>query len=298
MHPLELDAYRAAVRLDEPFAPSAPAAALGELGTLTRSAIIALAGEHSATVPGTDAARTAAMDDKVASDILRAMLNRRPAGRLDESTGVILDALLGGHSKAAPTTRAVDLNTTWPDTPLALWRGDLTLLSADAIVNAANSGLLGCFQPLHTCIDNAIHSAAGPRLREDCATIMDIQGNAEPSGTAKITRGYHLPARYVLHTVGPVVRGSLTIEHQQALASAYTSCLDLAAKVDLVRTVGFCAISTGVFGYPKPAAARIAIRTILDWVDRHPGRFDRIVLSAFMDADLATYESIIARGRP
>ncbi|MFF5537215.1 macro domain-containing protein [Streptomyces cinerochromogenes] len=174
----------------------------------------------------------------------------------------------------------------------------MTTLAADAVVNAANHALLGCFKPLHACIDNAIHTAAGPRLREDCHTIMSLQGGPEPTGSAKITRGYHLPARYVVHTVGPVVEGPLRPAHAQLLAASYRACLDLAAATGTIRTLAFCAISTGVFGYPKAPAARLALRTVADWLADHPGRLDRVVLTAFTDDDHATYRQALTEEPP
>ena len=116
---------------------------------------------------------------------------------------------------------------------ISLWRGDITRLGADAIVNAANSQLLGCFVPCHGCIDNAIHSAAGIQLRNECAAIMEKQGHEEPTGKAKITKGYNLPAKYVLHTVGPIVGMKVTEKQKEELKSCYLNCLKLAEKKGL-----------------------------------------------------------------
>ncbi len=177
-----------------------------------------------------------------------------------------------------------------------IWVGDITRSGADAIVNAANSALLGCRLPNHTCIDNAIHSAAGPRLRDDCAVIIDRQQAPEPVGKAKITRGYALPARYVLHTVGPQLRrGSQpsTLVREQ-LARSYVSCLDLAAQVGSIRTIAFCAISTGVFAYPKDQAATVALNSIADWMQTYPNRFDRIVFNLFSAEDAVVYEDLLS----
>lgn len=153
-----------------------------------------------------------------------------------------------------------------PSDKFVLWQGDITQLNADAIVNAANKYMLGCFQPLHACIDNAIHSAAGPQLREDCETIMSNQKESEMTGGAKITRGYNLPAKFDLHTVGPIVpKGTELTEKQKAeLASCYQACLEVANEIGGIKTIAFCAISTGVFGFPKPDAANIAIKTVND----------------------------------
>ncbi|WP_240944994.1 macro domain-containing protein [Bifidobacterium erythrocebi] len=151
---------------------------------------------------------------------------------------------------------------------LAIWQGDITTLRCDAIVNAANSGLTGCYAPNHHCIDNAIHSAAGVQLRLACARIMEQQGHPEPVGRAKITPGFNLPARYVLHTVGPMIpSGDPTPDEQEQLADCYRSCLRLAADHGL-ETVAFCAISTGEFRFPAELAARIAVRTVRDFLAR------------------------------
>jgi O-acetyl-ADP-ribose deacetylase (regulator of RNase III) len=188
-------------------------------------------------------------------------------------------------ASAGPTVRV-------GGTAVKVWLGDITTLAADAIVNAANSALLGCFQPFHACIDNAIHSAAGPQLRADCAEIMTLQGHAEPTGTAKITRGYHLPARYVLHTVGPIVPGGIVKpEHQADLVRSYQACLDVAAGTPDVRSIAFCAISTGVFGYPKVAAAVVATDTVKTWLLEHPGRFDAVIFDVFSANDAAAYRA-------
>lgn len=173
---------------------------------------------------------------------------------------------------------------------MRLWRGDLTVLRADAIVNAANDRMLGCFVPGHVCIDNVIHAAAGPALREECAEHMRTQGHPEPTGTATLTGGYHLPASYVIHTVGPIVPSHQpTAEDEAALASCYRTILDTADAHGGIRTVGFCAISTGVFGYPKDAGARVAIRTIRDWLTARPDSGIEPLISAFTPADESIY---------
>ncbi|MEM9777405.1 MAG: protein-ADP-ribose hydrolase, partial [Chloroflexota bacterium] len=176
---------------------------------------------------------------------------------------------------------------------IALWQGDITSLKVDGIVNAANNRLLGCFQPLHSCIDNAIHTQAGVQLRDDCQTIMQKQAVPEPTGIAKITRAYNLPSKFVLHTVGPIVQGALTAKHDSDLRSAYTSCLDLSAEIDVIRSLAFCCISTGVFGYPQDKAAATAYQTVCSWLDQHPGRFDHIIFNVFTDQDRVLYESLM-----
>ncbi len=176
-----------------------------------------------------------------------------------------------------------------------VWVGDITQLQADAIVNAANSEMLGCRAPNHVCIDNAIHSAAGPKLRNDCATIIDKQAAPESVGSAKITRAYALPSRFVLHTVGPQLRhGSRPTDLQRLqLANAYNSCLELAANIESIRSIAFCAISTGIFGYPKLDAAEIALKTVAEWFGKYPERFDLIVFNLYSDVDAAVYEELL-----
>ncbi|MEV7886905.1 protein-ADP-ribose hydrolase [Streptomyces sp. NPDC002817] len=282
---LPLAAYRAAIALDQPFRPAAAPA--DRPAEQVRSALGLLATDPAAVRLGLR--DLGDVDTTTARRVLRALLTVRAPGPLPGGAAEAVDAVLGAERALRPTVPAPQLPTIAPESPVALWRGDITTLAVDAIVNAANSALLGCFQPLHACIDNAIHNAAGPRLRDDCATVMTLQGSPEPTGTAKITRGYHLPARYVLHTVGPVIDGRPSPGDAEALASSYRSCLDLAAEVETVRTVALCAVSTGVFGYPRDEAAPVALRTVTDWLGAHPGRFDRIVLTVFGADDETAY---------
>ncbi|MGW1255268.1 protein-ADP-ribose hydrolase [Streptomyces sp. NPDC002513] len=295
---LPLASYRAAIALDEPFRPSAPPAAADHLGEAARIALRALAHDAAIARLGLSLTDVNGFGDADARRLLRALLTVRAAEPLPEQTAQALDALLGGERLTHTTVdarRLPSIGQEFPGTPYSaadrtvLWLGDITTLGADAIVNAANSALLGCFRPQHPCVDNAIHNAAGPRLREDCHTIMSLQNASEPVGTAKLTRGYHLPARYVLHTVGPIVDGPVRPSHEQDLAAAYRSCLDLASEIETIRTVSFCGISTGVFGFPKAPAARVALRTVADWTDAHPGRLDRVVFNVFSEDDRAVY---------
>ena len=174
---------------------------------------------------------------------------------------------------------------------ICLWRGDITTLRCDAIVNAANSALLGCFCPNHGCIDNAIHTWAGIQLRLACKAIMDAQGHEEPTGTAKLTLAYNLPCRYVLHTVGPIVQGLVTAEDEQLLASCYRACLDLAAEHAL-RSVAFCCISTGEFHFPHELAAQIAISTVRGHEAVRQGRV-RVIFNVFKEQDEAIYKRLL-----
>lgn len=195
---------------------------------------------------------------------------------------------------ALPTIAAAFPGTTYPAAEqTAIWRGDSTTLAADAIVNAANAGLRGCSIPNHPCIDWAINHGAGPEVIQDCERIIRAQGGPEQTGDAKITRGYRLPAKYVLHTVGPIVHGGLSDEHEAALASCYRACLDLAAAVGDIKTVVFCAISTGVFGFPKPEAAHIALTSVDAWLTAHPGGMERVIFTVFSEADEAIYQEAV-----
>lgn len=273
---LTLSAYREAIDLDRPFVPEAPPAPPDRLPELAETALQLLS-------PRTDHGNWPSV-----RQALRALLTVREPGRLDPSMNAALDALLGGERQARQVVDPLTLPTIG-ETAMTVWRGDITTLAADVIVNAANNALLGCFRPMHSCVDNAIHEVAGPRLRADCARIMTMQGAPEATGTAKITRGYHLPARYVLHTVGPIVDGPLALWHEEALEDSYRSCLDVAAEVADIRTVAFCGISTGVFGFPKQRAASLALDTVRGWLGAHPGRFDRVVFTTFGADDDAAY---------
>ncbi|OQR62078.1 Appr-1-p processing protein [Streptomyces maremycinicus] len=305
---LPLAAYRGAVALDEPFRPSVAPAPAGQLDQHVRAALRLLLGTEPAVsllvLPPGSSPDTEHLDAAAARRLLRAVLTVRPPGPLPEGAGDTVDRVLGAERLLRTGVTALHLPTIAEEFPgtafpaarhTALWRGDITTLVTDALVNAANSALLGCFRPLHACIDNAVHHAAGPRLRDDCHTVVGLQGAAEPTGGAKITRGYHLPARHVLHTVGPVVDGRPGAADARALASSYRACLDLAAEVGTIRTVALCAVSTGVFGYPKDEAALVALRTVADWLDEHPGRFDRVVFTVYEDADVSAYRRGLAR---
>lgn len=235
--------------------------------------------------------------------LLAALLTVREPAPLPTAIAAELDALLLAESAergaieaaALPTLADLSIARGPVAERLRLWRGDLTTLRADAIVNAANDRMLGCFVPGHVCIDNVIHATAGPNLREECASHMRAQGHPEPTGTATLTRGYHLPASFVIHTVGPIVPSHQpTPDDEAALASCYRSILDAAQTHGGIRTVGFCAISTGVFGYPKDAGARVAIETMRDWLTEHPESNVEPIVSAFTPADQAIYLDAIS----
>lgn len=174
---------------------------------------------------------------------------------------------------------------------IALWRGDMTRLRCDGIVNAANSQLLGCFCPCHGCIDNAIHTFAGAQLRQECAAIMAAQGREESTGEAKITSAYNLPCKYILHTVGPIVYGALTDTHRRQLKSCYLSCLKLAEERGL-KSLAFCCISTGEFHFPNEEAAIIAVSTVRQFLS-DGGRL-KVIFNVFKEADYEIYSRLLA----
>jgi O-acetyl-ADP-ribose deacetylase (regulator of RNase III) len=180
------------------------------------------------------------------------------------------------------------------DNRFLLWQGDITRLNVDAIVNAANSQMLGCFVPLHSCIDNAIHSAAGIQLRIECNELMKKQGHPEPTGSAKLTKGYNLPAKYVIHTVGPIIYNEkVTQEDENQLASCYQSCLQLADENKL-RSIAFCCISTGEYRFPNQRASEIAITTVRKYFGQSPSTsFEAVVFNVFKEVDYTIYGKLL-----
>jgi O-acetyl-ADP-ribose deacetylase (regulator of RNase III) len=202
-----------------------------------------------------------------------------------ENVCALVDAALLDARKHVAPVDAMALPLTVEN--VALWRGDITTLDVDCIVNAANSGMLGCFTVGHKCIDNVIHARAGPRLRMECRALMKAQHNApEATGVAKITKGYCLPARHVIHTVGPIYDAEL--DQSSLLTSCYTSCLDLAVRSGL-HSIAFCCISTGVFGYLQAEAATIAIRAVLNWQRANRAANMRVIFNTFTARDTELY---------
>ena len=181
---------------------------------------------------------------------------------------------------------------------LSLWQGDITRLQVDAIVNAANSQMLGCFVPMHTCIDNCIHSFAGIQMRLACAEQMEKlraqygEDYEQPTAVPMLTDAYNLPAKKVIHIVGPIVEGRLTAEHERQLADCYRNTLDLCSEHGL-KSVAFCCISTGVFMFPNQRAAEIAVSTVQSWLREHPKRMDRVIFNVFKDTDRHIYEQLL-----
>ena len=224
--------------------------------------------------------------------LLRSLMNVRPPMPLAPKFLEVQDALLSAEREEKGVVNGDALPPTAGDPRLVLWQGDITRLRADAIVDADNSALLGCFAPCHGCIDNAIHSAAGLQLRDACAEIMRAQGHPEPAGRAKLTRAYNLPARYVLHTVGPIVDRWVTWKDRRELAACYRSCLALAAEHGL-RSVAFCCISTGEFHFPNQEAAEIAVRTVREFLEQQTTSVERVIFNVFKDLDAAIYRRLL-----
>ena len=223
--------------------------------------------------------------------LLRGLMNVRPAKQISPEFLSVQDEYLRQELSEAGVTHVEDLQPVSDE--LYLWQGDITKLSCGAIVNAANSGLTGCYVPNHACIDNCIHTYAGVQLRLDCAEIMEKQGHEEPTGQAKLTRAYNLPCSFVLHTVGPIVTGEPTKEDEQLLASCYRSCLSLAEE-NGVKSIAFCCISTGVFHFPNERAAEIAIDTVRQYKSE-TGSEMKVIFNVFKDLDKEIYERLLQR---
>lgn len=223
--------------------------------------------------------------------LLRALVNVRPPEPADPELLRVQYAYLQG--RLAERGGAVgEKDVSFSPEGIAVWRGDITRLAADGIVNAANSQMLGCFVPNHRCIDNAIHTYAGIQLRLECARQMAAQGREEPTGVARITGGYNLPAAHVLHTVGPIVGGAApTRRDRELLASCYTSCLDLARERGL-GSVAFCCISTGEFGYPNREAAQVAVAAVRDW-KKQTNSGMRVIFDVFKPVDHDIYRELL-----
>ena len=221
--------------------------------------------------------------------LLRGLMNVRRAYPIGAEFLQVQDEYLQGETAAKGVTDIADLSPIQPG--LYLWQGDITTLRCDAIVNAANSGMTGCYIPNHRCIDNAIHTYAGVELRLACEALMEAQGYPEPTGRAKITPAYNLPCKYVLHTVGPIVSGQVTEEDKQLLASCYRSCLELAAEKGL-ESVAFCCISTGEFHFPNGLAAEIAVRTVKEFLSKQIC-IKKVIFNVFKDIDKQIYQRLL-----
>ena len=222
--------------------------------------------------------------------LLRALLNVRDPQPSSPDFLQVQDDYLRGRLAERGVTDLADLTPLQPG--IYLWQGDITTLKCDAIVNAANSGMTGCYYPNHRCIDNCVHSYSGVQLRWACAKLMEQQGFPEPTGQAKITPAFNLPCRYILHTVGPIVSGHLTRRDRDLLASCYRSCLELAAENSL-ESVAFCCISTGEFHFPNDKAAEIAVRTVREFLQTETS-VKKVIFNVFKDLDKELYTALLA----
>lgn len=230
-------------------------------------------------------------DEQELKDLLRGLMNVRMPEPISEEFLKVQDEYLQVENAKDGFVDIDELAPVKSDSRLYLWQGDITRLKVDAIVNAANSQMLGCFQPLHGCIDNIIHSKAGIQLRLKMNEIMQAQGHEEPTGIAKITPGYNLPCKYIEHTVGPIATMGVTKKLEEQLASCYRSCLELAEE-NGVKSIAFCCISTGVFMFPNQRAAEIAVETVRDYLDI-TGSEIRVLFNVYKDKDLEIYRRLV-----
>lgn len=292
---LALEQYRQQIKLDEPYQNKggSPLSAAERATIVARLLDRLIRCEHLADIAKFPA------NFESQRRLLQGLLNIRPPQPLDGNFLNDIDRLLQdetNHKEIVDGGRLPVVSDTL--TPrilknadqLVLWKGDISRLRVDAIVNAANDRMLGCFQPLHNCIDNVIHTAAGPLLRQDCRSIMDIQQHREQTGDAKITRAYNLPSLFVLHTVGPIIGNEGVSDFQRyQLASCYRSCLALANRLPNIKTVAFPCISTGVFNFPREMATEIAILTVAEWLSSSHHHFERVIFNVFLQEDLDDY---------
>ena len=222
--------------------------------------------------------------------LLRSLFNIRMPGNIGDDFLSVQDEYLQEETAAKGITDFADLSPV--SKGIYLWQGDITSLRCDAIVNAANSGMTGCYAPCHGCIDNCIHTYAGIQLRLECARIMKRQGHEEETGKAKITPAYNLPCKYVLHTVGPIISGPLTDTDKELLSSCYRSCLELAEQ-NGVKSIAFCCISTGEFHFPNDKAAEIAVQTVKNYKEQKGSNIE-VIFNVFKDTDFEIYRRLLA----
>ena len=251
------------------------------------------AGFKLGLVPGSDGLFVIPADEKEQRDLLRSLMNVREPLPISDEFLKIQDEYLQQVNKERGITDISDLKPTEGKPKFYLWQGDITTLKVDAIVNAANSALLGCFAPLHICIDNCIHTFAGIQLRLACNELMKKQGHEEGTGLCKITPAFNLPSRYVLHTVGPIICTSVGSREKLLLASCYKSCLAAAAEKRL-ESIAFCCISTGVFRFPADLAAQIAVETVEKWLLENPdSSVKKVVFNVFGNKDFEIYRKVL-----
>ena len=228
--------------------------------------------------------------------LLRSLMNIRMPGVLSDDALAVQDEYLTGRAEEKGIVRLSDIPVV--RNGLSIWQGDITRLAVDAIVNAANSQMLGCFVPMHTCIDNCIHTFAGVQLRAECSRQMNQlrirygRDYEQPTAVPMLTDAYNLPAKKIIHIVGPIVQDKLTPELEKDLADCYRNTLDMCLENDL-KSVAFCCISTGVFHFPNKRAAQIAVSTVDSWLSQHPGAMERVIFNVFKDEDKEYYEELI-----
>ncbi|MCT4613740.1 MAG: protein-ADP-ribose hydrolase [Marinifilaceae bacterium] len=286
---IDLKSYREAINLDLRFVPQKSTSSLNDL-------LSYLAKEKS----GQQLLSQINLEDEEYStrELIRALLTVRPSGGVTDELVAMIDSMLQQELKHKTITPHQSIATVEGNYPskakVSVWNGDISTLKIDAIVNAGNNQMLGCFVPFHNCIDNVIHNASGIMLREACATIMNLQGSLETTGCAKITRAYNLPSNFVLHTVGPIVRGREPNEmDKQDLRNAYESCLNLAKEQGTIKSIAFCSISTGVFGYPIEQASELALETVNNWLENNPNTIEHVVFNTFGDETTAVYTNLL-----
>ena len=228
-------------------------------------------------------------DEQGQKTLLRSLFNIRMPEPATEEFLTVQNAYLQEETRRKGITALSDLEPVQKE--IYLWRGDITTLQCDGIVSAANSQMLGCFVPCHGCIDNAIHTYAGVQLRLECSELMKQQGHGEETGRARLTKAYNLPCRYVLHTVGPIVHGSLTKKDKELLASCYQSCLELAERNGL-KSIAFCCISTGEFHFPNDKAAQIAVETVKRYKEQAHSKIE-VIFNVFKELDYNIYRELL-----
>ena len=221
--------------------------------------------------------------------LLRSLMNIRMPEEIDPAFLQIQDAYLSEENEKKGIVTLADIGEVQPD--LSIWKGDITRLRVGAIVNAANSGMTGCYQPCHNCIDNCIHTYAGIQLRNYCNHMMIKQRHEEPTGQAKITPAFNLPCDYVIHTVGPIVQGRVTKKHERLLASCYESCLRIADENE-VTSIAFCCISTGVFMFPNKRAAELAVQTVKQYKEKTKSKI-KVIFNVFKVEDERLYKQLL-----
>jgi O-acetyl-ADP-ribose deacetylase (regulator of RNase III) len=240
--------------------------------------------------------------------LLRSLMNVRPPKETSAEILKVQDEYLTERNKEKGIVYLKDIKTIKETInskhpylqKISVWQGDITRLSCDAIVNAANSQMLGCFVPMHTCIDNCIHTFAGVQLRNECNKIMNEfrkkygDDYEQPTAVPIITDGYNLPAKKVIHVAGPIVTGTLTQTNIKDLQNCYKNILDMCLENNL-KSVAFCCISTGVFSFPNKKAAEVAVETVTNWLKQNETKTDRVVFNVFKQEDKFCYEKFLQK---